>query len=55
MYVASSNTPTGKITVLAITAANVEYARQLNHLKSFEVSLIFTDEINPKKSRKKSS
>ena len=48
MYVASSNTPTGNITVLAITAANVEYARQLNHLKSFEVSLIFTDEINPK-------
>src|SRR5210317_1436346 len=33
---------------LAITAANVEYARQLNHLNIFEVSLIFTDEINPK-------
>jgi hypothetical protein len=53
VYVASSNTPTGNITVLAITAANVEYARQLNHLKSFEVSLIFTDDINPKNLERK--
>ena len=52
-YVASSNTPTGNITVLAITAAKVEYARQLNHLKIFEVSLIFTEDINPKNLERK--
>ena len=52
-YVASSNTPTGNITVLAMTAAKVEYARQLNHLKSFEVSLIFTEDTNPKNLERK--
>ena len=31
-----------------INAANVEYARQLNHLYIFEVSLIFSDVKTPK-------
>ena len=42
-YSVSDNTPTGKINILAIKAANVEYARQLNHLKIFEFSLIFSE------------
>ena len=34
--------------VLAINAASVEYARQLNHLNNFEFSLIPCEEITPK-------
>ncbi len=34
--------------VLAIRAANVAYAKQLNHLNILEVSLIFTDDKTPK-------
>ena len=49
----SDKTPTGKIIVLAIKAANVEYARQLNHLNSFEVSLIFKEDNTPKNLDKK--
>ena len=44
----SDKTPTGKIIVLAINAASVEYARQLNHLNNFEVSFIPCEEIAPK-------
>jgi len=43
----SNKAPTGNIIVLAISAARVEYARQLNHLNNFEVSLIPSDEITP--------
>jgi hypothetical protein len=43
----SDKTPTGNIMVLEINAANVEYARQLNHLNNFEVSFILADEITP--------
>ena len=39
-YPASFKTPTGKMIVLAIKAAKVAYAKQLNHLKIFEVSFI---------------
>ena len=39
------NIPTGNIIVLAINAARVEYAKQLNHLNNFEVSFIPFDEI----------
>ena len=34
--------------ILAISAARVEYARQLNHLNIFDVSLIFSALITPK-------
>ena len=44
---ASDKTPTGKIIVLAISAAKVEYARQLKYLNNFEVSFIPFDEITP--------
>ena len=39
--------------VLEINAANVEYARQLNHLNNFEVSLIFKEDNTPKNLDKK--
>ena len=45
---ASSNTPAGKMTILAIKAANIEYAVQLNHLKSLEVVFIFSELTTPK-------
>ena len=44
----SDNNPDGKITILAINAANVEYAKQLNHLNILEVSLIFSELTTPK-------
>ena len=50
---ASDNTPTGKIIVLAIKAANVEQAKQLNHLNNFEVSFIPFDEIKASNLEKK--
>ena len=34
--------------VRAIKAANVAYAKQLNHLKIFEVSFIFNEDNTPK-------
>ena len=36
------------MTNLAIKAAKVEYAKQLNHLKIFEFYFIFSDVITPK-------
>ena len=36
------------MTILAINAANVEYAKQLNHLNILEVSLIFSELTTPK-------
>ena len=45
---ASIKTPAGKITVLAINAAKVAQAKQLNHLKSLEVSFIPSDVRVPK-------
>ena len=36
------------MTILAIKAARVEYARQLNHLNIFEVSFIFSALTTPK-------
>jgi len=45
---ASAKSPAGKIVILAINAAKVEYAKQLNHLKIFEVSFIFSELITPK-------
>ena len=48
MWLASDKTPTGKIIVLAINAANVEYAKQLNHQNNFEFSFITSEEIAPK-------
>ena len=48
MWLASDKTPTGKIIVLAINAANVEYAKQLNHLNNFDVSFIPSEETTPK-------
>ena len=36
------------MTNLAIKAAKVEYAKQLNHLKILEFSFIFSDVITPK-------
>ena len=38
---ASFNIPAGNITILAISAANIEYAMQLNHLNILEFELIF--------------
>tara|TARA_B100000989_G_scaffold25004_1_gene16168 strand:+ start:11475 stop:11630 length:156 start_codon:yes stop_codon:yes gene_type:complete len=37
----STSTPDGKITILAINAAKVEKAKQLNHLNILESSDIF--------------
>jgi hypothetical protein len=45
---ASSKTPAGKITILAISAANIEYAIQLNHLKIFDFASIFSELTTPK-------
>ena len=45
---ASDKTPTGNIIVRAISAANVAYAKQLNHLNTFDVSFIFTEDNTPK-------
>ena len=36
------------MTILAIKAANIEYAVQLNHLKSLEVASIFSELTTPK-------
>ena len=44
----SDKAPEGKIIILAINAAKVEYAKQLNHLKIFEFSFIFSEVITPK-------
>ncbi len=40
--------PDGKIIILAINAAKVEYAKQLNHLYIFDVSLIFSELKTPR-------
>ena len=43
----STSTPDGKITILAINAAKVEKAKQLNHLNILESSDIFWDVATP--------
>ena len=45
---ASIKTPAGKIIVLAINAAKVAQAKQLNHLKSLDVSFMPSDVRAPK-------
>ena len=45
---ASNKTPAGKIIILAISAASVEYATQLNHLNILDVSFIFSELTTPK-------
>jgi len=47
-WLASVRAPTGKMIVLAIKAASVAYAKQLNHLKILEDSFILNDESTPK-------
>ena len=41
-------TPAGKIIILPSNAANVEYAIQLNHWKTFDWTLTFSEVIAPK-------
>ena len=47
-YSLSDRAPAGKIIALAINAANVEYAKQLNHLNHFDFSFIFSELTTPK-------
>ena len=39
----SASTPAGKIIILPSKAARVEYATQLNHWKTFDLTLTFSD------------
>ena len=46
--VVSLRSPEGNNNILDINAANVEYAKQLNHLYILDFSLIFSDVNTPK-------
>ena len=43
----SANIPAGKMIILAVKAARIEYATQLNHLKIFDPTSIFFELKNP--------
>ena len=43
----SASTPAGKIIILPSKAAKVEYATQLNHWNTFDLTLTFSDVIAP--------
>jgi hypothetical protein len=45
--VLSASTPAGKIIILPSKAAKVEYATQLNHWNTFDLTLTFSDVIAP--------
>ena len=44
----SDSAPTGKIIILAIKAAKIAYAIQLNHLKILDLISIFSELTTPK-------
>ena len=49
----SDKTPAGKIIILPRSAAKVEYATQLNHWKTFDLTLTFSEVNAPKNLDKK--